>query len=211
MQSLFAGLRLLDLFCGAGGASKGYSEAGFDLILGVDNRPQPRYPFDFVEDDAFDFLDRVDLNTFDLVHASPPCQLFTLGNSGRTTDHVDLITPIREALQARAVEYVIENVIGAPLIRPIILNGIMFDLKVVRRRLFETNWPLEPPPNRRTRSRVSKHELSTVAGHGGNGPRNYLAWSLAMGIDWMNEYELTQAIPPAYTRYIGQEFASYRG
>jgi DNA (cytosine-5)-methyltransferase 1 len=203
-------VRLLDLFCGAGGCARGYAQAGFTEILGVDLAPQPRYPYHFVQDDAVDFLNHVDLNEFDLVHASPPCQLFTFGNAGRATNHLDLITPIREALEARAVEYVIENVIGAPLRDPIMLDGIMFGLKVMRKRLFETNWPLEQPPRRRTKLRADKHELSTVAGHGGNGCRNLFTWSLAMGISWMTIEEITQAIPPAYTRYIGKEFLSYK-
>lgn len=202
-------MRLLDLFCGAGGCSKGYSDAGFTEIVGVDHAPQPRYPFNFIEDDALDFLHRVDLNDFDLIHASPPCQLWTFGNVGRETDHIDLITPIRDALEGRGVDYVIENVPGAPLRDPILLDGIMFGLKVMRKRMFETNWPIEQPAKRRTRLRADKHELSTVAGHGGDGCRNLFTWSLAMGITWMTMEEITQAIPPKYTEYIGKEYIAY--
>lgn len=203
-------MKLLDLFCGAGGCAKGYSQAGFDEIIGVDIAPQLRYPFRFIQDDALDFLDQADLNDFDLVHASPPCQLFTFGNVGRETNHIDLITPTRAALEERGIDYVIENVIGAPLRNPVMLDGIMFGLKVIRKRLFETNWPLEQPEKRRTSARADKHELSTVAGKGGNGPYNLFTWSLAMQISWMTMAEITQAIPPAYTKYIGKEYLEYR-
>lgn len=203
-------MRLLDLFCGAGGCSTGYSWAGFDEIVGVDNRSQPRYPFRFIHEDVFSFLDSENLNEFDLIHASPPCQLFSFGTVGKKDNHYDLLTPIRQVLEDRAVDYVIENVIGAPMISPITLDGIMFGLKLIRKRLFETNWPLEQPPIVKTNLRVHKHELCSVAGHGGHGPRNMHSWCLAMGISWMNEKELTQAIPPLYTQYIGREYIAYK-
>ncbi len=204
-------MKLLDLFCGAGGCAKGYSDAGFDEIIGVDQQPQPRYPYKFIQHDALDYLNECDLRGFDLVHASPPCQLFTFGNVGRETDHLDLITPIRQALLDRHIEYVIENVPGSPLIKGqyIYLEGLMFGLHVTRRRHFETNWPLHQPCKVHTQLRADRHELSTVAGHGGNGVHNLFTWSLAMGITWMNKEEIIQAIPPKYTEYIGKEFIEY--
>jgi DNA (cytosine-5)-methyltransferase 1 len=201
--------KLLDLYCGAGGAARGYFESGFDQIIGVDNKPQPRYPYKFVQADAVDYLNQIDLTDFDLIHASPPCQHYSFGSKRWDTDHLDLISLTRQAILCRDIHYVIENVVGSPLIDPIQLNGLMFGLKVIRRRNFETNWPLTQLPKVKNKKRVNKGELSTVAGHGGNGPRNLFTWKLAMGISWMNEEEIIQAIPPAYTHYIGLQFLEY--
>src|SRR3990167_9619494 len=116
--------RLLDLFCGAGGAAVGYSRAGFEVV-GVDIAPQPRYPFEFVQDDALDYLrdfyyERT-FPPFDAIHASPPCQAYT--QLGRKNGHPELIEPVRELLRATELPYVVENVVGAPLLEPIVLCG----------------------------------------------------------------------------------------
>lgn len=201
-------LKLLDLFCGAGGAARGYTDAGFEVV-GVDHHPQPRFPYEFIQADALDFLNQADLTEFNLISASPPCQLFSFGSRRWDTPHVDLIAPTRFLLDQRSVDYVIENVVGAPLICPIQLDGQMFGLGVLRRRLFEANWPLSSPTKVRKLKRIDKGQMSTVAGHGGHGPRNMITWSLAMGIDWMSEAEITQAIPPAYTKYIGKQYIQW--
>jgi DNA (cytosine-5)-methyltransferase 1 len=154
--------RLLDLFCGAGGAAMGYHRAGFDVV-GVDNRPQPNYPFEFVQADALEFLNGgwfwerrlfgdKGHGPFDAIHASPPCPLYsTIGKQSRKMGnarmerHPDLVAPTRELLQATGLPYVIENVPGSPLIDPVTLCGSMFGIDVRRHRLFETNWPLMAP------------------------------------------------------------------
>jgi DNA (cytosine-5)-methyltransferase 1 len=135
--------RLLDLFCGGGGAAMGYHRAGFD-VTGVDVTPQPRYPFRFWQLDAL-ALEPWVLSGFDAVHASPPCQAYSTSRSLSSRDHPKLIEPTRALLAASGLPYVIENVSGAPLLSPALLCGSMFGLDVKRHRLFETNWPLLVP------------------------------------------------------------------
>jgi len=202
--------RLLDLFCGAGGAGMGYSRAGFDVV-GVDHLPQPRYPFEFIEDDALSYLEGLifDRRTtyFDLIHASPPCQdysaLLALQNGKQ---YEQLIPPIRDLLQQSGAPYVIENMVGAPLIDPVLLCGSSFGLGVRRHRIFETY----PPVYMRPPCAHHGTEPLDVTGTGGPGgrhrkPKNMKQASEAMGIDWMKRKELTQAIPPAYCEFIGRE------
>ncbi len=202
-------MRLLDLFCGAGGASMGYHRAGFEVV-GVDINPQPRYPFEFHQADAMDF----DLDGFDVIHASPPCQRYSTASkrwNGRAETHPDLVDAMRERLGGRA--YVMENVPGSPLRPDIVLCGSMFGLGVRRHRLFESSEDLtgldcrhasQPP-----RYPIYDHGrwyLSSVAhvyGHGGGKSKGN--WPEAMGIDWMNNRELAQSIPPAYTEFIGRQ------
>src|SRR5690348_3701176 len=135
--------RLLDLFCGAGGCAAGYQDAGF-YVVGVDKEPQPNYCGDvFIQTDALEILAEWHFDAFDAIHASPPCQRYSLAqNASKNADaHPDLVEPVREALQATGLPYVIENVPGAPLLDPITLCGKSFGLNVKRHRLFETNWP----------------------------------------------------------------------
>jgi DNA (cytosine-5)-methyltransferase 1 len=197
---------LLDLFCGAGGASKGYELAGFTDIVGVDNTPMPHYPnkYSFILSDALEFLWEEDLGSYDLIHASPPCQSYSRVNSLVEKDkYARLIEPVREILIDKYCNYVIENVEGAPLINPIILEGNMFGLLTHRRRYFEVNWPCDQPK----KIKKVKKQFVSVCGHGGRGMSFSLnSWSLAMGIWWMDLKELTQAVPPAYTKYIGIQF-----
>jgi DNA (cytosine-5)-methyltransferase 1 len=196
---------LLDLFCGAGGAAMGYHRAGFD-VLGVDRVAQPRYPFAFVQADAITYP----LDGFDVIHASPPCQAHSsIGRQARGRDadleHPDLIPATRARLVASGLLYVIENVVGAPLVDPVLICGSSVGLDVRRHRLFETNWPLFVPPcahgwqtprfetfDRRKRS------ASVVPVYGG-GNATVARKRAAMGIDWMTGAEVGQAIPPAYT------------
>lgn len=223
---------LLDLFCKAGGASKGYMDAGF-LVVGVDIEPQPRYiGHAFYQADALEFL-RDFGHLFDVRAGSPPCQKFSAMTKGRwkEREHADLVGPTRELMRAIGGPYVIENVMGAPLDNPTKLCGTMFGLQtregsqLRRHRLFETNWALRPPrkcahnngspigvygggqhPDRRRPATKGVWGSS-----GGSSTRDGLnhygveARKEAMGIDWMNGRELSQAIPPAYTRYIGEQ------
>ena len=202
--------RLLDLFCGAGGAAVGYHRAGFDEIVGVDLKPQPNYPFEFVQADALEFP----LEGFDAIHASPPCQRYSaLGSRYDKQRHPSFIALVREKLRAARVPYIIENVRGAPLHAPIQLCGSSFGLAVRRHRLFECSFPIMAPPCchafQRPQYPVYEHGkwfLSPVArvyGHGSGKATEH--WASAMGIDWMCRDELSQAIPPAYTEFIGHQ------
>lgn len=219
--------RLLDLFCGAGGAAVGYHRAGFNVV-GVDIQPQPNYPFEFHQADAMTFP----LDGFDAIHASPPCQAYsTIAKQQRkrrpgTYEHPDLVEDTRARLQAAGVPFVIENVLGAPLHNPIMLCGSSFGLDVRRHRLFECSFPIMAPPcahhwqTPRFRSLDRRRGLKSVVPVYGGGQISGLASVVgvhgnlkyageralreeAMGIDWMSPYELTQAIPPAYTTHIG--------
>jgi len=204
-----------DVFAGAGGAGMGYHQAGF-RVVGIDHRPQPRYPFDFIRMDAFDFFDAVERGEYplpDLWHASPPCQAYT-SLRGRWPDraYVDLLADTRDRLVGSGVPWVIENVPGAPMRADYLLCGAMFGLRSYRHRLFEVSWPvLLQPPHPRHVVRVTHRKVNrrahwdaggfaTVVGDIGSyvGPE-------AMGIDWMTGTELSQAIPPAYTKWIGEQ------
>lgn len=198
-------MKILDLFCKAGGCSMGYYNVGFEVV-GVDIKPQPNYPFEFIQSNAFD----IDVSDFDAIHASPPCQCYTsMLNHGLTdrTKHPDLINATRNFLKASGKPYVIENVEDAPLFNPIILCGEMFQLKVIRHRIFETNFRVPQPRHRKhkglaLRKRGEKFKYYRIYGHEVGTVEE---WGGAMGINWMKtKDELTQAIPPAYTQYIGE-------
>jgi DNA (cytosine-5)-methyltransferase 1 len=211
--------RLLDLFCGAGGAAAGYDLAGFN-VTGVDIVDQPRYPFRFLKLDALDVLEvaaheDVELAA-DVIHASPPCQAFTAyrRNAGRVGDYPDLIARTREFLERLDRPYIIENVVGAPLRDPVLLCGSMFDetLDIRRHRLFETNWTLEPPvwPCRHKLQAAERFQASSNRRPQSRRTLEVGSWDeplarqqAAMGIDWMTLEELSEAIPPAYTAFIG--------
>ena len=221
-------MRLLDLFCGAGGAAMGYYRAGFDEIVGVDIRPQPHYPFEFVQEDAFAFLNSHG-REFDMIHASPPCQAYsTLRSMWNGREHPDFIGPLRATLLSAARPYIIENVVGAPLISPVMLCGTMFNLgtteaELWRHRLFEIR-PLRllltPTCQHRRRPKVigiygghgrDRRRVITVVGHTGgssarDGTQQFSTTERkeAMGISWMTGAELSQAIPPSYTEWIGR-------
>lgn len=213
-------MRLLDLFCGAGGAGMGYHRAGFEVV-GVDIAPQKHYPFEFHQADAFDFLAEHG-REFDIIHASPPCQQFSrlgsiwkarLGARAWAEKHPDLIAPMRHALLQCSKPYVIENVVGAPLQNAILLCGTMFGLKVYRHRLFESNLLLLAPPHaphhdncKAVGRGLSLKGFLSVTGHGGFGFANGFDYAKdAMGIEWMDRKDLSQAIPPAYTEFIGRQ------
>ncbi len=208
-------MKLLDLFCGAGGAAMGYHRAGFEVV-GVDVKPQPRYPFAFHQADAMTFP----LEGFDAIHASPPCQAFSnvTGRNRHPNRHPELVDPVRALLRAAGVPYIIENVVGAPLRTPILLCGSMFGLDVQRHRLFETSFAMLRPDcqhgrwKRRFRSLDTRQRtLSKVVGvHGHTNYDGELELrKAAMCIDWMNNRELTHAIPPAYTEFIGRALVQF--
>ena len=212
-------MKLLDLFCGAGGAAMGYYRAGFTEIIGVDIVPQPRYPFRFVEADALKYLvsliEAGAISEFDMIHASPPCQGYS-----RATRHLsngnyqNLIPETRKLLIKTGLPYVIENVPGAPCVNPIVLCGTMFGLPLIRHRLFECNPTVWFPPavcrcsHLCTNSKTSEGQLSSF-GRGATAicvaGSIYLKrdGEIAMGIDWMTKKELSQSIPPAYTEWLG--------
>lgn len=207
-------MRLLDLFCGGGGAAMGYHRAGFKVV-GVDNQPQPRYPFEFHQADAFEYLAEYG-QEFDVIHASPPCQAYVQRNKNLETKHPRLIEPTRETLLALGKPYVIENVEGAPLIEPMRLCGTMFDLLVLRHRLFESTIPLTAPSHCNHWGTVASGDFAGVYAFGGKGHRHGKGvrdpgsapgpdWGEAMGIGWMTKKELSQAIPPAYTSHVGRQ------
>lgn len=208
---------LIDLFCGAGGASEGYRRAGFRCV-GLDLKPQKRYPFDFA---IADLSKPWPFNGSPaLVHASPPCQGYSPTRAIHGRRAGGIIDEVREWLMATDAPWVIENVPGARHSmrtglftgsHTITLCGEMFGLRVIRHRLFECSWPIRQKPHLahkglaqsfdRPRRKGEWHYV-TVAGH------NYLAdeGREAMGIDWMTCDELSQAVPPAYTEWIGREF-----
>lgn len=208
--------RLLDLFCCAGGAGMGYSLAGFEVV-GVDIAPQPRYPFAFIQADVTT-LDQRFLRFFDAIHASPPCQRYSdlAKRNGNADAHPDLVEPVRRMLHASGAPYIIENVDGAPLVDPVMLCGTMFPgLRVLRHRLFESNVDLSAPAHGehplvftydKRKAHYGKLDQMTafvqVTG-GGNSTR--AAAADAMGIDWMTKEELNEAIPPAFTRHLGEQ------
>ena len=209
--------RLLDTFCGAGGATKGYQRAGF-YVVGVDIKPQPHYCGDeFYQADALEFLRRwMDEGGIwvDAIHASPPCQAYIRSGNVDKDKHPRLIEPVRELLEETGRPWVIENVPGAPMFPDAVLCGSMFGLRVRRHRWFETSMhrAIFPPA-----SCDHSGPITGVYGnpHGAGGayrgmlPGDLENWSREMGIDWMDVTEIRQAIPPAYTEFIGRQLLDY--
>jgi DNA (cytosine-5)-methyltransferase 1 len=208
----------------------GYHRAGFEVV-GVDIKPQPHYPFEFVQGDALEVLrdgfwpewnTKFYVDDFDAIHASPPCQAYTAyrrKGHGVGDGYGDLISETRELLWSTGLPWVIENVEGAPLRSPLILCGSMFDppLDVQRHRFFESDWPMDDPPW------ACRHDLWTprypAATNRAQNSRKTVevgVWRIpidvqqeAMGIDWMTLEELSEAIPPAYTEFIGEQLMAH--
>lgn len=216
-------MRLLDLFCCAGGASVGYSRAGFEVV-GVDSKPQKNYPFEFHQADAIQFVLEHG-HEFDAIHASPPCQAssnMSKGtNAGKLDQYEQLIPQTRAALEQTGKPFVIENVEGADMRKDLILCGDMFDLQVIRHRYFELNWPCAQPEHktdwRKHKGRVSgfRHgewfqgPYFAVYGRGG-GKGSPQQWQDAMGIHWTHlQREISQMLPPAYCEYIGGQLLHF--
>lgn len=202
-------MKALDLFCCAGGASRGLANAGFD-VWGIDREPQPEYPYGFGQRDVLS-LDPGYLHGFDLVWASPPCQHFTAykRRPGHVAPAQNLIPQTRELLRAAGVPYIIENVVGAPLENPRRLCGSMFGLDVQRHRIFEASFPLPEMACDHSRwtprfpgaTNRAKNSRKTVEVGVYRIP--LVVQQRAMGIDWMTLPKLSQAIPPAYAEWLG--------
>jgi len=225
--------RLLDLFCGAGGCSVGYHRAGFDVV-GVDVSPNAgrRYPFEFHAGDWSVVVNGLDLDSFDAIHASPPCQAYSITRHSHSVAHPDLLVPVRDLLRSTGKPYVIENVVGAPLVNPITLCGTMFDLATIdddgmtlylkRHRLFESNVFIYPAGQCRCNAfRDRGWKVGGVYGggsvdrahtqnvrRGGYTPGKEKRAEL-IGADWMTQDQLSQAIPPAYTQHIGEQLIDH--
>jgi len=222
--------RLLDLFCGAGGAAMGYHRAGFEVV-GVDVNPQPRYPFQFIQADAIEALTEESIlgyewSGIDAIHASPPCQAYSdlAHRWGNADDHPRLIEPVRELLQTTGLPYVIENVEGAPLRDPTLIcgseRGLTVDgYRLRRHRLFETSWPFHGWPC--ACRRYADMPVMDVSGGGptrkprtdGGGGRPYKGTAdqvrEIMGMPWATKAECNEAIPPAYTRLVGRRLLAH--
>jgi len=202
--------RLLDLFCGAGGASMGYHRAGFDVV-GVDITAHPDYPFPMIVADAMDYLTWPgSLDPFDAVHASPPCPRYSAITRPHDADNApDLVAPVRAHLTAWGGTYVIENVPGAPLIGAVLYCGRAMGLPHIRRhRLFESNtWLMSPgcACGKASPVGIYGHPGGTPAMHAHHRPARDAAHARElMGIGWMTRWDdLTDAIPPAYTEHLG--------
>ena len=219
-------MKAIDLFCGAGGVGMGLHQAGFE-VEGYDIKAQPRYPFLFHLGDAL----AADLSGADFVWASPPCQAHTaMKTMHNAKPHLDLIPATRDKLEKWGGPYIIENVVGAPLKNPVLLCGTMFDLgwedaELRRHRIFESNIPLVGGAckhgNRATigvygghlRNRKRARTIG-VYGEGRDSVRKFdkgvadftvEEGRKAMGIGWMTIAELCQAIPPAYSQYLGKQ------
>lgn len=210
--------RLLDICCKAGGASVGYHRAGFDVV-GVDREPQSNYPYTFIQRDLRDLDPAWIAANFDAVTGSPPCWDHSVLKHRTGRDYEDFIPETRALLRATGLPFVIENVEGAPLIDPLVLCGTQFPgLRVKRHRLFEANFPLTAPmphprgkhPLHYTLDKRKAHyglldEWTAFVQVTGGGNCSKAAAADAMGIDWMTKDELNQAIPPAYTEWIGKQ------
>lgn len=213
---------LLDLFSGAGGAARGYANAGFD-VTGVDIVPQKKYPYKFIQADALTF----DLAGYDVIHASPPCQEYSASRFLRnaTQDNPILRPMLLDATYARLRKnnrpWVIENVAGAPMPDAIELCGSMFGLPIRRHRWFASSEMIFVPGGCQHTDSCINPIGGKVRGYGSLASKKtyldatgsmrkregYLSLAtgqLAMEIDWMGMRELSQAIPPAYTRWIAQ-------
>ena len=210
-------MKLLDLFCGAGGASAGYAAAGFE-VHGVDLKHGKRYPFTYVRADVLDVLrDKNYLDQFDVIHASPPCQTHSITQhlrnaQGKTTNKLDLIPETRAALLESGKPYIIENVPGSPLINPVQLCGSSFGLKVRRHRLFESNMALIGSVcNHKLQGRpIGVYgSLNDEIPKGGKTAATIDEARNAMGISWAIWTELVEAIPPAYTKYLGGQLGRW--
>ena len=216
-------MKVIDLYCGGGGASMGMFEAGADTVLGVDIAAQPEYPFWFLQADIQN-LTLEFLSAADFIWASPPCQAYSYAaarwrNSGKTWP--DMVSFTRELLLETGKPFVIENVAGAPIRKDLTLCGEMFDLKVIRHRKFEIHgFSVAQPEHIKHRGMVKDGYYVTVAGNGGDyaghsfcklndlpGANQLETWQFAMGIPWIsNKKTLREAVPPAYAKYIFSEF-----
>lgn len=208
-------MKVLDLFCGAGGSAVGLHRAGFEVI-GVDVNEQSQYPYPQYIKDVFE-LDLSFFNDFDLIWASPPCQAFSFGTEvwrNRGRKYPDHISKTRELLLRTKKPFIIENLTRSPIRNDIVLCGVMFGLNVLRHRAFEIElFKIKQPTHIKHKGTAKDGPYTTVAGHGqGKGRTTLKAWQEAMGIDWITDKKmLAEAIPPAYSEYIGTELKKLLG
>lgn len=219
--------KLLDLYCGVGGASVGYGMAGFE-VHGVDLKHGKRYPYMYTRADVLEVLRNENfIDQFDVIHASPPCQTHSITKhlrnaQGKSTSKLDLIPQTREALIASGKPYIIENVVGSPLINPVQLCGSSFGLRVRRHRLFESNMPIKGSLcDHKMQGRPvgvygamgdqpqGRNKVTGTYVYGGQVAKTVKEAQNAMGIDWAIWSELVEAIPPAYTQYLGTQIKEY--
>jgi DNA (cytosine-5)-methyltransferase 1 len=205
-------MRILDAFCCQGAASKGYMDAGFEVV-GVDIEPQPRYPYTFELGDAVQFILEHG-SEFDAIHASPPCQRYSKAQRIQGREHPDLISATRAACQAAGVPYVIENVEDAreELINPAMLCGEFFGLHTYRHRLFETSFHLELPLHFGHAERTVKMGRAVQRGDWYHAVGNFSGVDYIredMGVPWMNRDGIRECIPPRYTEFIGRQLAAH--
>ena len=238
--------KILDLYCCAGGAAVGYHRAGFD-VYGIDINPQPRYPFAFRRDDALATLAllltgegvvfdtdegpvRLWMEDFVAIHASPPCQSFSRTKTLHSNEHPDLVEPTRTLLKQTGKPWIIENVVGAPLIDPIKLCGSEFDmigedvdgvpLKMIRHRLFESNVQLTGKGGCRHRKDIQTASVYGAGGgwtpkHRDNPERRggYIphvdVLRKILEVDWTTKHELSQVVPPAFTEHLGRQLLDH--
>jgi DNA (cytosine-5)-methyltransferase 1 len=206
-------MKLLDLYCGVGGASVGYARAGFE-VTGIDLKHGKRYPYTYIRADVLEVIKDIDyLRQFDVIHASPPCQTHSITQhlrnaQGKSTSKIDLIPQTRQALIESGVNYIIENVPNSPLIDPVQLCGSSFGLKVRRHRLFESNMPIKGSVcNHKLQGRpIGVYgSLNDEIPKGGKTAATIDEARKAMGMDWAIWTELVEAIPPAFTQYLGEQ------
>jgi len=208
--------KVLDLFCCCGGISKGFHDAGFKCT-GVDITDDHQYPYEFIKKNVFS-LDINWMKKFDLIHASPPCQNYSWSaalHRAKGKEYPDLVARTRNLLIKTGRPFIIENVIGAPVRKDLVLCGTMFNLRLIRHRIFEIhNFTVLQPPHEKHKlpfidsNGRQKSYYASVAGHGGHGYTYRLDdWKKAMGINWVDDKNhLTQMIPPKYSNYIGKYF-----
>lgn len=199
--------RLLDLFCGAGGAAMGYHRAGFEVV-GVDNRPQPRYPFEFIQADGLGFP----LDGFDAIHAAPMWLQYARTGNAHHVARPDEVTAIAERLRAAGSPYVCESGSNGPLLDTVMICGASLGLQIVRHMFFETNVPLLVPPCAHPRNGTVTGALVAYGAHSVSRARYGRAipprrtmreWVAAAELGWMTQAEASLASPPAYTEHIG--------
>ena len=230
-------MKALDLFCGAGGASMGLKQAGFKTVIGIDIVEQPEYVFGhkaFIQDNVFNYHPEA-FHEYNFIWASPPCQNYSWGTAkwrNKGKKYLDLVGKTRKLLLKTGKPFVIENVVGAPLRRDLMLCGEMFDLRLIRHRIFECHGfkPVQIPHKKHRRAVWNETAIGvwsggkpgcfgneekrkyyvTVAGHGGNGGKGNTtlkAWQEAMQIDWITKKDtLKECVPPKYSEYLAKQF-----